>query len=145
MKPDKEPWPPNASVGISLFPQDGGNLAALLAHANAALFYAKNSGRSRFAFAEASEVIILAIEPMRWWPEFDLGVTEIDTQHHQLNEALNELGRGLRNGASVAVLRQKLETMIEQLAIHFETEEHYMDGHPRPQNAEHKLAHARLF
>jgi len=41
-----------ASIGIALFPQDGGALEPLLKHADIALYRAKGEGRNRFAFFE---------------------------------------------------------------------------------------------
>jgi diguanylate cyclase (GGDEF)-like protein len=40
----------NASVGISLFPEDGATADALLQHADTAMYAAKNAGKGRFAF-----------------------------------------------------------------------------------------------
>jgi diguanylate cyclase (GGDEF)-like protein/hemerythrin-like metal-binding protein len=134
-----------ASVGIALCPQDGAGLSALLAHANAALFLAKGTGRNRFAFAEASDDIILAIEPMKWRSEMDIGIAAIDAQHHQLNAAINALAQDLRSGAELGVLRAKIEDLTGLLAAHFATEERILDLHPRPENAEHKHEHQRLL
>lgn len=38
------------SIGISLFPQDGGDLGALIHHADAAMYQAKHEGRNKFQF-----------------------------------------------------------------------------------------------
>jgi diguanylate cyclase (GGDEF)-like protein len=38
------------SIGVSLYPQDGRDLAALMVKADAAMYQAKRSGRSRFYF-----------------------------------------------------------------------------------------------
>lgn len=43
-----------ASVGIAVFPQDGGDGAELLKKANSAMFRARDQGRSRFAYYEES-------------------------------------------------------------------------------------------
>ncbi|MTW00848.1 EAL domain-containing protein [Duganella ginsengisoli] len=50
-----------ASIGISMYPTDGGNIDDLIARADAAMYHAKNSGRNSFQFfnphmhAQASE------------------------------------------------------------------------------------------
>jgi diguanylate cyclase (GGDEF)-like protein len=42
------------SIGISVFPEDGGDPHVLLAHADMALYHAKTLGRNQFQFFEAS-------------------------------------------------------------------------------------------
>ncbi len=42
----------SASVGISIYPQDGLNAGTLLEHADAAMYQAKNQGRKRYQFYE---------------------------------------------------------------------------------------------
>nr|WP_249222898.1 EAL domain-containing protein [Noviherbaspirillum sp. L7-7A] len=39
-----------ASVGISIYPEDGGSAEALLKHADTAMYAAKNEGKARYAF-----------------------------------------------------------------------------------------------
>jgi len=41
---------PTVSIGISVFPQDGGNADTLLQHADAALYHAKSQGRNNVQF-----------------------------------------------------------------------------------------------
>ena len=44
----------NASVGIVIYPEDGKDTKELLAHADAAMYHAKESGRGRYKFFEES-------------------------------------------------------------------------------------------
>ena len=39
-----------ASVGIALYPSDGGNERELMAHADAAMYHTKNNGRNGYTF-----------------------------------------------------------------------------------------------
>ena len=41
-----------ASIGIAVFPEDGGDVPTLLKHADAAMYQAKESGKNRYAFYE---------------------------------------------------------------------------------------------
>ena len=54
------------SMGISVFPEDGKNLADLFKHAETALYHAKNMGKNRFAFysqsMHSSSVALLELE-----------------------------------------------------------------------------------
>ena len=51
---DEEPLQVMPSIGISLYPQDGDSVDALLKHADAAMYEAKRAGRSTYRFFEAS-------------------------------------------------------------------------------------------
>ncbi len=44
----------SASIGISYFPEDGDSAAVLMKHADTAMYSAKNDGRKRFRFFQAS-------------------------------------------------------------------------------------------
>ena len=44
----------NLSIGVAMYPEDGKNTKELLAHADAALYHAKESGRGRYMFFEES-------------------------------------------------------------------------------------------
>ena len=44
----------SASLGVTLFPQDGGDADTLLRHADSALYYAKGQGRNNYQFFAAS-------------------------------------------------------------------------------------------
>ncbi|MET0066675.1 MAG: EAL domain-containing protein [Candidatus Thiodiazotropha sp.] len=43
-----------ASIGISMFPADGGDVEALMKHADAAMYHAKDKGRNNFQFFTAA-------------------------------------------------------------------------------------------
>ena len=51
---DAQPLQVMPSIGISLFPQDGGTAEVLLKNADAAMYEAKRGGRSTYRFFEAS-------------------------------------------------------------------------------------------
>lgn len=43
----------SASIGVSIYPDDGGNIDELTAHADLAMYHAKESGRNNFQFFDA--------------------------------------------------------------------------------------------
>jgi diguanylate cyclase (GGDEF)-like protein len=47
-------WYVGASIGISIFPKDGDNLGTLLKNADTAMYRAKNEGRNRLCFFDAT-------------------------------------------------------------------------------------------
>jgi diguanylate cyclase (GGDEF)-like protein len=57
----------NASIGISLFPQDGTNAETLLKHADIAMYAAKAAGKGRYAFyhTHLSDSLILRLSKER--------------------------------------------------------------------------------
>ncbi len=57
----------NASIGISLFPQDGRNAETLLKHADVAMYAAKASGKGRFVFYQTrlSDTLVLRLSKER--------------------------------------------------------------------------------
>ncbi len=59
----------SASIGIVLYPRDGGDLDTLLRHADLAMYHAKSQGRSRFYFYNDS---MLAATAQRLELEHDL-------------------------------------------------------------------------
>ncbi len=115
-----------ASIGIALYPQDGSDLSMLLARANAALYLAKGAGRDCYAFAEATEDLILAFEPIAWNADAQIGMREIDEAHRQLVERINAIGRDLANGRDIKELRGQIDSLLEALVAHFKTEEDFM-------------------
>jgi diguanylate cyclase (GGDEF)-like protein/PAS domain S-box-containing protein len=57
----------NASIGISLFPQDGNNAETLLKHADIAMYAAKAAGKGRYAFyhTHLSDSLLLRLSKER--------------------------------------------------------------------------------
>jgi diguanylate cyclase (GGDEF)-like protein/PAS domain S-box-containing protein len=60
---DMRSHPLSASIGISIFPGDGDNAKALLAHADAALYRAKSSGRDRVALYKSRSESVSSERP----------------------------------------------------------------------------------
>lgn len=54
----------SASIGIAIFPDDGSNPAAIIEHADAAMYHAKSAGRANFHFYQ-SAMTSKAVENMR--------------------------------------------------------------------------------
>jgi diguanylate cyclase (GGDEF)-like protein/PAS domain S-box-containing protein len=55
---------PQASIGIAIFPDDGGEATVLMKHADAAMYQAKALGRGQFSFFDSS-INLQAVERLR--------------------------------------------------------------------------------
>lgn len=66
---------PHASIGLCLFPQDGGDIATLLRHADLAMYAAKHQGRQRWH---------------RYTPQLGLYAQERLVMEHALRDALEQ-------------------------------------------------------
>jgi hemerythrin len=79
-----------------------------------------------------------------WSDEYSVNIKEIDNQHRQLVEMLNELHRSMRAGQSGQVLGNLLQRLIDYTEYHFSTEEKIMEAYNYPGYIHHKSEHAAL-
>jgi len=134
-----------ASVGISMYPQDGDTLHDLLAGARTALHDAKSAGRGRFSLAPASREIALMIGKLLLRDEDRIGIPEVDAEHLSLVEKMNALGRAVQDNAPAPQLRSRLEDMMLLLASHAVAEGEAMFRHPAADDAAHRADHVRVL
>jgi hemerythrin-like metal-binding protein len=79
-----------------------------------------------------------------WEQRFSVGNTQIDSQHRQLFDLVNELHNSLLRGAGPGILHSILEKLLAYTHLHFNTEERIMLSTGYPDFAEHKAEHDRL-
>lgn len=77
-----------------------------------------------------------------WNDSFSVSVAEIDQQHKQLVNLLNELNDAMRQGKGKDVLGKIISGLISYTATHFRTEERYFAQFNYPDTAKHKQEHA---
>jgi hemerythrin-like metal-binding protein len=65
-------------------------------------------------------------EEIRWSPDYETGVEEIDDQHHILVNTLNEANELLTNEYSLQNLQNITKDLLSYALYHFETEEELM-------------------
>ena len=134
-----------ASVGVAVHPQDGDDADTLLAHADAAMYLAKGTGKNRYAFPDATRETLLALETLDWEEERDTGFHEVDEQHREMVEHMNALATAIREGADCHALAQRLNAMLRFLRRHFATEERLMLRVPGAWDDAHRREHRRLL
>ena len=90
----------SASIGISLFPEDGDSVEQLMRNADSALFRAKNSGRRTFAFY-SQDMTALAQQRVRLETELRLALEQGQLRVHY--QPIHRLACGTLFGAEALV------------------------------------------
>ena len=87
------------------------------------------------------------IELMHWKSEYSVGVTELDDQHIELMNQINELiSHSIEDLAEGKQFFEKtIITVIERAAIHFETEEDLLQKTEYEVFEDHKREHEELM
>lgn len=132
-----------ASIGISIYPEHGKDMDALLMAADMAMYASKKKGANRYAIAGDSsnteEEIVLD-------DTYLTGVREIDEQHKELTILTNRLCLSLTNRKNEPVIVECLFKMVVAFTeYHFATEHKLMRQHSYPDQSEHDTEHERLL
>ncbi len=64
---------------------------------------------------------------VRWQPEYELGIKEIDEQHRKLVDILNEVIHMKVAGVTSERFERVIEDLVDYTDYHFNTEEQYME------------------
>jgi hemerythrin-like metal-binding protein len=78
---------------------------------------------------------------MKWRPDFNLGIDEIDSQHKKIVELINVLNEAFMNNEAKEKLGSILNEMVSYADYHFKTEEKLFSQHNYPFTDEHKELH----
>lgn len=81
---------------------------------------------------------------LNWSKEYEFGLKEIDEQHKQLVQTLNEVYQLLLAGKSGDDLKPSMDGIIAFANLHFSTEEKYFDQFHYEGKVEHKIEHEKL-
>ncbi len=81
---------------------------------------------------------------MEWCDKYMLGLKEVDEQHEQLFNIVNQLHQAVVEGADQSVVGAILDDLIEYTVEHFETEERLFLAQEYPRYEEHKKEHDLL-
>lgn len=79
-----------------------------------------------------------------WNSNLSVSVAEIDRQHQQLVNIVNELNDAMKGGKAKDILDGILVKLIKYTQDHFSTEERYFDKFNYPDSAAHKNEHRAL-
>ena len=82
---------------------------------------------------------------INWKEEFSVGVVEVDHEHQELIELINQLHRSVREGVTRKQVVEGLGEIYAQIAAHFALEERYMRESRYRAYGEHKEDHETLL
>ena len=82
---------------------------------------------------------------IHWNESFSVGVAEVDHEHRELIEEINELHATMRKGADHDTVMKSLGEIYAQISAHFALEEKMMRNTRYPSFGEHKQDHETLL
>src|SRR5574340_92374 len=78
---------------------------------------------------------------LQWTREFAIGVEEIDSQHKELFQRINDLDSAMKQGTAKAEVVRLIDFLEQYVVIHFGAEEKYMLDFNYAGYARHKTKH----
>ena len=135
-----------ASIGISVFPVNGGEMNGLLEAADDAMYRSKQSGKNRFTYSDVTpltateEVGELVLDEALL-----VGVQVIDDQHRRMTEMVNRLNTMARGDTADEEISRVLDELLEYTTYHFSTERQLMELYAYPDQATHLASHEYLL
>ena len=82
---------------------------------------------------------------LQWRDEFSVGIAEVDHEHRELIELINDLQQDLKTGSDTRKIIRSLGEIFAQISSHFALEEKMMRETRYPAYAEHKEDHETLL
>lgn len=79
-----------------------------------------------------------------WKEEYELDLPHIDLQHTMIVNMLNELYASIQAGGERRVVGKTLDSLLEYVEVHFETEEGFMREYGYPGLDDHFAEHEKL-
>jgi diguanylate cyclase (GGDEF)-like protein/hemerythrin-like metal-binding protein/PAS domain S-box-containing protein len=135
-----------ASIGIALFPEAGNEIDSLIQVSDNAMYESKHRGKNCYTFAKQIDPEIA--DGKSWINITDtlkVGFSEIDNQHQQLADLLNQLNANLVNSTPQTTVLQQLNAIVAYVGFHFDTEDRLMVQSNYPDTEYHRQAHEHLL
>ena len=85
------------------------------------------------------------VKIIEWQDEYSVGVEEIDAQHKELVETLDDLYNALLKAKGYEAAESTLERLTKYTREHFVTEERLFKKYRYPEEQEHKQEHAQFL
>lgn len=135
-----------ASIGISIYPEDGYELDKLMSSADSAMYESKACGKNTYTFFK--DMSSPETDPQSWIVLDEshlLGVPEIDAQHQELVSIINRLNNAVKHNAPAEAVTHQFDELISYTRFHFESEERLMDQYGYHEDDAHRQIHQRLL
>ena len=81
---------------------------------------------------------------IEWTESMKIGIAEIDAQHKHLVELANQFDHQIASGKPPGEIHHFLNEFIDQILVHFATEEKHFTEYRYPGAAEHVAEHQKL-
>jgi diguanylate cyclase (GGDEF)-like protein/hemerythrin-like metal-binding protein/PAS domain S-box-containing protein len=131
-----------ASIGISLWPDNGTCVDDVLVAADMAMYQSKKKGKNCFTMASAG---CPGHDGVCFGDEYHVGVNVIDSQHLELAAIVSSLSKALRDGEEIAVVTGFFNELRTSTAHHFATEHELMVHYAYPERRAHDEKHRILL
>jgi hemerythrin-like metal-binding protein len=82
---------------------------------------------------------------IEWRKEFETGVADVDHEHRELVDLINQLNEKVRAHAAPGDIQEFLGEVFARIAAHFALEESIMRKHRYDEYEDHKAEHERLL
>jgi hemerythrin len=77
----------------------------------------------------------------RWTEAYKVNIEELDEQHQEFFDVVNELEQALRVGEGNAAIDRILDRLVTYAGLHFAAEESLMERHKFPGLTTHRIQH----
>lgn len=134
------------SIGISLFPDNAGEIDSMLAAADGAMYESKEKGKNCYTVSAHSPDMAGTVDDwIKIGDEHNLGIQAIDEQHRKLVELANRVNQAIHEHSCPEEVDSLMSELIELTRLHFESEEAWMGSQGYPNLAEHQREHGWLL
>lgn len=129
-----------ASIGISIFPENGMDIDSLLLAADMAMYQSKKRGKHSYIFASDDMKTDINITLDN---SYLTGISEIDEQHQELSRLANSLNKALtEKERDITIIKCIFKLFRIFSEYHFLTEKKLMQKYKYPHQTEHDASHA---
>ena len=135
------------SIGIAIYPENGGEIDRLMSAADDAMYTSKRRGKNTYTYSEGEmHGYAGGSHP---WIVLDagrlFGEPEIDRQHQEMVDTINKLNDAVRNNDTPENIARLFDELIAHAESHFAVEERLMDKYDYPESGMHRNEHKRLI